>query len=92
MRFEWDESKAGLNRTSHDGVTFDEAKIVFSDPLGVLEKDELHSDDESRFALIGLSGRRLLFIVFTMRADVYRIIHARKATATMAKRYDEQNT
>ncbi len=92
MLFEWDDEKAGINQVSHDGVTFDEAKTAFSDSLGVLEKDELHSDDEARYALIALSGRRLLFIVFTMRDDIYRIIHARKATATMAKRYDEQNT
>ncbi len=92
MEFEWDEDKAGRNQVSHDGVTFEEAKQVFADPSGVLEKDVLHSDDEPRFALIGLSGRRLLFVVFTVRGQTNRIIHARKATKTMARRYDEENS
>ena len=32
MRFEWDEEKAASNLAKH-GVSFDEAKTVFDDPL-----------------------------------------------------------
>lgn len=92
MRFEWDEDKAAANLTKH-GVSFEEARQVFADPAGLLERDEEHSGDEPRYALTGLAGQRLLFVVFTVRAgEVYRIIHARKATKSMARRYDEENS
>jgi uncharacterized protein len=90
-KFEWDTEKAGVNAAKH-GVTFDEARGAFDDPHGVEVFDEEHSIDEARYQLIGLSARRLLFVVFTERGERKRLIHARKATKAMEQFYVEQNS
>jgi len=30
-RFSWDDRKAAINPQNHDGVTFDQARVVFDD-------------------------------------------------------------
>ena len=87
-KFEWDEDKAALNAAKH-GVTFEEACEVFDDPHEVEFFDRNHSDDEARFARVGFSGKRLLLVIFIMRAGQIRIIHARKASETLEKMYAE---
>jgi len=90
-QFEWDEEKAEMNRRQH-GVTFSEAREVFRDPREVVFFDHDHSEDEPRYQCIGLSGRRLLFVVYTMRGEKIRIIHARKATKRMTRIYEEESS
>lgn len=68
-------AKAAENVEKH-GVTFDEASLAFSDPNAVEFFDELNSDDEIRFQLIGISEVRLLFVGYTVRDDRIRIITA----------------
>jgi uncharacterized DUF497 family protein len=57
--FEWDDRKAVENLSKH-GVSFGEATEVFYDPNALEDYDIEHSDDETRFNIIGLSSRRLL--------------------------------
>ncbi len=90
MEFEWDPQNAVANVEKH-GVTFDEASLAFSDPNGVEFLDELNSDEEMRFQLIGSSETRLLFVGYTVRDDRVRIITAREANAKLTKYYNEQN-
>jgi len=79
LRFEWDDAKAFANVEKH-GVTFGEATEVFYDPNGIEDYDVEHSETESRFFIIGLSSRRLLYVIYAERlADIIRIISARKA-------------
>ena len=52
--FEWDDHKAILNVKKH-GVSFEEVKTVFSDPLARIFDDEWHSSDEKREIIIGHS-------------------------------------
>ncbi len=87
-KFAWDEDKAALNAAKH-GVTFAGACQVFDDPHEVEFFDRNHSDEEARFARVGFSGKRLLVVIFTMREGRTRIIHARKASQTLAKMYAE---
>ena len=90
--FEWDEDKADRNWRDH-GVAFTEAIKVFDDPGAVEEFDAEHSDDhESRYSRIGFSGKRLLFVVFTVREGQTRIIHARKADKIMEGMYAKHQT
>jgi uncharacterized protein len=89
--YQWDTEKAALNAAKH-GVTFEEARAVFNDPLSVEFFDEDHSITEARYQRIGLSDRRLLIVVFTERAERTRIIHARRATKAMEQLYVEQNS
>lgn len=60
MEFEWDEGKASSNSLKH-GVTFDEAKTVFDDPLYVDFFDPEHSKMEPRYLIMGaLTGQSSL--------------------------------
>lgn len=89
LAFEWDESKAAMNRRKH-GVTFEEASTVFADPLSVTIYDPVHSDGEDRYIVLGESQRRrLLVVVFTDRGDRIRIISARVASRRERKDYEK---
>ena len=86
--FEWDKEKAESNLQKH-GVSFEEAATVFFDPLSLTIPDPLHSDEESRFVIIGLSNQqRQLVVVHSERDDRIRIISARLATASERKKYE----
>lgn len=52
LEFEWDPEKAEQVARDH-GVTFDEARTIFLDPLAATIYDEDHSDDEDRWVTIG---------------------------------------
>jgi uncharacterized DUF497 family protein len=92
VRFEWDEVKAAANLRKH-GVSFDEATEVFYDPSALQDFDPEHSVAEARFFIIGLSSRRLLYVVYAERAgDAVRIISARKADKSDRKFYERAGT
>lgn len=89
LHFEWDRRKASANEKKH-GVSFEEAKSVFSDERAKLIDDPDHSEDEARFILLGLSSAlRVLVVCHCYRGEgnVVRIISARKATAKESKFY-----
>ena len=89
MRFEWSEQKARSNLKKH-GVSFDEAKTVFDDPLYVDFYDPRHSLDEHRYIIIGLSNLgRILIVSYTEREHVIRLIGARELTRGELKNYEE---
>lgn len=89
MEFEWDLSKAAANLKKH-GVSFEESKTVFSNPLAVIFDDEAHSRDEQREIISGHSQRnRLLLIAFTERSGNVRIISARPSTRKERENYEQ---
>lgn len=89
MEFEWDESKAAANLKKH-GVSFEEAKSVFDNPLALIFDDEAHAFDERREIIIGHSRKnRLLLVCFTERPSAIRIISARLATRREREDYEE---
>jgi uncharacterized DUF497 family protein len=92
VRFEWDDEKAVANLEKH-GVSFGEATEVFYD-LNALEGfDAEHSTEENRFFIIGLSSRRLLYVVYAERADdTVRIISARRAVKREEELYGQATT
>ncbi len=88
--FEWHDVKAEKNVRKH-GVSFDEAATVFEDPLSISDSDPLHSEDETRYVLVGLSNEnRLLVVGYAMRGEHIRIISSRPATARERKHYEEE--
>jgi uncharacterized DUF497 family protein len=92
VKFEWDDQKAVENLAKH-GVSFGEATEVFYDPHAIEDYDVGHSVDESRFVIIGLSTRRLLYVVYAERAaDLVRIISARKADRAEQEIYERTGT
>ncbi len=89
LHFEWDDKKARANLKNH-GVSFDESKTVFIDPLARIFDDVVHSAKEDREIIIGHSlNNRLLLVCFTEREDIIRIISARKATKKERNDYEE---
>lgn len=81
--FEWDEQKSELNRAKHD-IDFDDATEVFYGPIILRRSDR---NNEERWIAIGISGVRLVAVVFTRRADVIRIISARRARKNEEREY-----
>jgi uncharacterized protein len=94
VNFDWDENKEKENIRKHQ-VTFDEASKAFSDRNAVDILDELNSDSEIRYQIVGLSPFRLLFVSYTIREDengeIFRLISARKANAKQTRYYNECN-
>jgi len=89
MPFEWDPAKAAANLAKH-GVTFDEAKTVFDDPLYVDFYDPDHSEAEHRYLVIGQSEQgRLLIVSYTERETAMRLISAREVTPAERRTYAE---
>jgi len=87
MEFEWDSAKEHANRKKH-GIDFRMAAKVFLDPY-VIEFDDAGATDELRFNAIGLVEGRMLFVSYTMRDDVVRIISARGAEPHEKRKYHE---
>jgi uncharacterized protein len=89
LNFEWDENKNTINQKKH-GVSFEEAKTVFTDELARLIPDPDHSEGEERFILMGVSVQlRILVVCHCERHfDTIRIISARKANKLERKQYE----
>ena len=89
VKFEWNQNKASANLTKH-GVSFEEAKTVFDDPLYVDFYDPDHSYNEHRYIIVGQSQKnRLLLVAYTERRNTIRLISAREATRRERKVYEE---
>ena len=83
ITFVWDPRKNLTNQAKHEGVDFEEAKSIFYDENARLVYDPIHSSDEDRFVILGLSAKlRLLVVCHCYRESdsIIRIISARKAT------------
>lgn len=76
-KFEWDENKNRKNFKKH-GIYFEDAVRVFLDENLIDDYDELHSDFEDRYRIIG-KIRNVLVVIYTEREDRRRIISARQA-------------
>ena len=88
MEFEWDENKERINIRKH-GVNFSQAQEAFEDENAIDDYDDSHSDEEHRFALLGLSAKTLLFVSYTVRRNaVIRLISARKANQKQERFYN----
>ena len=77
FKFVWDSKKAEKNWQKHK-VRFEIAVRVFLDENNFDEYDELHSDVEDRFKIIG-KVKEMLTVIYTERGDRNRIISARRA-------------
>ncbi len=87
MDFEWDETKEESNRKKHR-IDFETAAKVFLDPF-VVEIDERDPSREDRLNAIGVVDGRMLFVTYTIRGDVIRIISARGAEPHEKRKYHE---
>ena len=85
--FQWDEGNATKNWVSHDVSQGECEQAFFNQPL-IVKRDRLHSELESRcYALGRTDAGRLLFIAFTIRGDLVRVISARDMSPGEQQRY-----
>ena len=75
--FEWDETKSAATRQER-GFDFAFASHIFEGPT--LEREDLRFHyGEERMRAIGKVEARMLFVVYTWRGEIRRIISARDA-------------
>jgi len=77
MVFEWDDEKERENFEIHK-IHFETATQAFYDYFRMERRDEDSNEDEERWQTMGFSDD-VLFVVYTERGDVTRIISARVA-------------
>ena len=90
MKFEWNKSKAKDNYGRH-GVSFELAKEVSKDRFAVEFLDDRQDYGEERFVIIGMAAAHVLYVAYTERKDVLRIISARRATKHEQETYLHEN-
>jgi uncharacterized DUF497 family protein len=72
-------------------VSFEQAQQVSDDSQAVPFEDLEHSTaEETRYVMIGMSSLGLLFVSFTYRDDVVRLISARRSEKWMARVYEDE--
>lgn len=86
QEFEWDPEKAAVNAVKH-GISFLEARDVFSDP-NVLRIDVTKPEyGERRMMAVGRVGLLMVSVIYTQRPGGQRIISARRARRNERKQY-----
>jgi uncharacterized DUF497 family protein len=78
LEFEWYSEKERINIEKH-GFDLETVKKVFSDPFRIEQYDEAHSGLEDRWQTMGMVNG-VLFVVYTERQKVIRVISTRDAT------------
>lgn len=89
--FEWDEYKNQINEKKH-GITFEGASLIFRDPFLISILDDRFYYEEERWQSIGSVQNITIFVAHTFGEndngeEIIRIITARAATPSEAKRY-----
>lgn len=90
-KFDWNPAKAAENLADH-GVSFEMAKDVFKDPFALEWLDDREDYGEDRYVSLGIVEGRLLYVAYTMRGVVMRIISARGAEPHERRRYHEDES
>ena len=87
--FEWDEGNVDKNWITHRVAFWEAEEVFFNEPL-VVRTDAAHSASERRHLALGITdaGRRL-FISFTVRNQLIRVISARDMTRKESRVYEE---
>ena len=87
MEFEWDSIKNQRNIEKH-GIDFVDAVRIFERPT-LTVVDNRHNYGEKRIAATGAVEDVILYVVYTIRDGIWRIISARRANRRERKKYFE---
>lgn len=88
--FDWDEGNSLKNWIRHQVLQGECEQVFFNEPLIVFD-DLKHSEAEKRWFLLGRTDSgRLLFVVFTVRRHLIRVISARDMNKKEREVYDEK--
>ncbi len=88
--FEWDSGNSDKNWFRHQVSQGECEQVFFNEPI-IVTTDDKHSQNESRFYLLGTTDSgRMLVVVFTKRKNKIRIISARDMNKKERNFYNEQ--
>ena len=88
--FEWDEGNSNKNFYLHSVTDSECEDLFFNLPL-IIAADKAHSGSEKRFFVLGRTdANRRLFIAFTVRNKLIRVISARDMTKSENRKYAEK--
>ena len=88
--FEWDAGNSNKNWRLHNVADGECEDVFFNLPL-VIAADEKHSAVEKRFFALGRTdANRWLFIAFTVRNNLIRVVSARDMTKSETRKYAEK--
>jgi uncharacterized DUF497 family protein len=88
VKFEWDERKNKINIEKH-GIDFRDAQDIFQSRRLSFE-DKRKEYREKRILTVGLIGKSVCVVVYTIRDNAIRLISARKANERERRRYYER--
>lgn len=88
--FDWDDGNISKNGDSHKVTHLEAEQVFFNDPF-LIAYDREHSQREERFAGLGKTdSERLLFVIFTIRDKMIRVISVRDMSRKERKAYHEK--
>jgi uncharacterized DUF497 family protein len=88
--FDWDHGNTGKIWKKHRVDFRESEEIFFNKPLEIFY-DEKHSQEEERFAALGITDRgRKLAVIFTIRKRKIRVISARSQSRRERRYFDEK--
>jgi uncharacterized DUF497 family protein len=87
--FDWDEGNRDKNGIKHRVSQFEQEEVFFNQPL-ILREDVKHSHQEKRYFGLGQTNEgRKLFIAFTIRENLIRVISARDMSKKEREIYEQ---
>ena len=87
--FDWDEGNRLKNWEKHEVSGSECEQVFFNRPL-VAEPDARHSEGEPRYYVLGQTdSSRRLFLVFTVRDHLIRVISAREMSRKERREYEK---
>jgi hypothetical protein len=90
--FDWDKGNIGKNWIRHRVGDSECEQVFFNQPLIILP-DVKHSSQEDRFYLLGQTDAgRCLFLAFSVRRKLVRVISARDMNRKERKEYKNEET
>jgi len=88
--FQWDKGNSEKNWENHKVTRSECEQVFFNIPL-IVSDDKKHSDKEKRWFLLGQTdSARFLFVIFTIRKNLIRVISARDMNKKERDVYYEQ--
>ena len=88
--FQWDKGNIEKNWLKHNVLNGECEQVFFNQPL-IIADDVKHSQKEKRWFVLGRTELdRKLFIVFTIRNKLIRVISARDMTKKEREIYNEE--
>lgn len=89
MRFDWNDAKSEANEAKH-GISFPDAVSLWDDPCMMVVTVRRNGEERKVALSRGLGA--CWFLVYTVDADLVRIISVRRATRNEEAAYDRENS